>query len=1039
MREPTKAVFLSYASQDAPAVERIAEALRASGVEVWFDKNELVGGDAWDQKIRRQIKECALFVPVISANTQARAEGYFRLEWKLAVDRSHLMADDAPFLFPVVIDETSDAAARVPDKFRDVQWTRLNVKDTPETLAKRVTKLLVGGPAPAVETGRARPAESSEGVAASGKSGPHWIRVVSIIGGLAIGLVYAFRPMWTPPRRAETKSPAAVATAPSPVPPAAPLSDARQLAYKARALVDKIDSTPDDFAAAEGLLKRALELEQTDGEIWAISSRINTAYLSRAFDRSPSRREAGRTQAERAIKLAPDSVEALLALGRSIGRSDFTRTEALLQRALVLAPEDGRVLLALGSNSVTQQKLDVALGYFQRMANVPEWRPLGLYNEFLVFLYQRRFAEAEPAIRDAVADVPSTNFVVGQAMLEVIWHGRADEAARLLAAAPPAVRTEPRTALVTALVAQMNRKPDEALRALDRLPADYINDAWFTGPKGLLAGLAHAQANRPEAARLAWEAGLVVVRRRLQDDPNDPEQHLRLGELLAWSGQTEAAMREAKIVEELAGSRMRVWTASLVRIYAALGRADLAVPLLKQELEVAYATRWPLTVALLRLDPLWDKIRDDPRFQALCVEPAEKIEAKLLSEGAQLAARALALIVKVGFTRDDLAPAEDLARRATEKDPDSAAAWGVRAGIQSAWLFRNWDMSEKRKQDTQAFANRALALDPNEPEALLALGHLLRTQGAFDQAEAHLRRATTNNPNHIRLARALGYTLSGHGRVEEARVVLLAAAKRAPRDPLLRYELAMTYTTYGNGGAKLENLDRAIEQLDIAVAIQPFSSALILKAGLIGGWRSDLPAMRATLDQLEKLPLAERSEDRSVFVAMWAAMLEHRPDRIEAAAALTARNYFDDSVMPLRPKSWSLALAHRLAGKDNLARNDWQAAETVLRQRLQDDPANEKYQVELAITLAWLDQREEAARIVAPIEPVWKEEFRYWRPALLARYYAALGDTAKAMPYLAQEIDQNLFTTRKVIPLDPWWDKLRGQAEFEALLKEPKK
>src|SRR5476651_2238463 len=125
MPESAPAVFLSYASQDAAAVARIAEALRETGVEVWFDQNELVGGDAWDQKIRRQIKECALFVPVISANTNARAEGYFRLEWKLAVDRSHLMADDTPFLFPVVIDDTPDASARVPDKFRALQWTRL--------------------------------------------------------------------------------------------------------------------------------------------------------------------------------------------------------------------------------------------------------------------------------------------------------------------------------------------------------------------------------------------------------------------------------------------------------------------------------------------------------------------------------------------------------------------------------------------------------------------------------------------------------------------------------------------------------------------------------------------------------------------------------------------------------------------------------------------------------------------------------------------------------------------------------------------------
>jgi hypothetical protein len=73
----SRAVFLSYASQDAEAVEHIAVALRAAGVEVWFDKSELTGGDAWDAKIRGQIKSCALFVPVISANTQQREEGYF--------------------------------------------------------------------------------------------------------------------------------------------------------------------------------------------------------------------------------------------------------------------------------------------------------------------------------------------------------------------------------------------------------------------------------------------------------------------------------------------------------------------------------------------------------------------------------------------------------------------------------------------------------------------------------------------------------------------------------------------------------------------------------------------------------------------------------------------------------------------------------------------------------------------------------------------------------------------------------------------------
>jgi TolB-like protein len=137
-----RAVFLSYASQDAQAARRVAEALRAAGLEVWFDQDELRGGDAWDAAIRRRIKDCALFVPFISANTDARSEGYFRLEWKLAVDRSHLMAAQRAFILPVVIDATPDAEALVPDGFREVQWTRLPGGEASDAFVERVKGLL---------------------------------------------------------------------------------------------------------------------------------------------------------------------------------------------------------------------------------------------------------------------------------------------------------------------------------------------------------------------------------------------------------------------------------------------------------------------------------------------------------------------------------------------------------------------------------------------------------------------------------------------------------------------------------------------------------------------------------------------------------------------------------------------------------------------------------------------------------------------------------------------------------------------------------
>jgi len=142
--EASRAVFLSYASQDAEVAHRICEALRAGGIEVFLDQSELRGGDAWDQQIRHEIHDCRLFMPIISQHTQERLEGYFRHEWMLAVERKHHMAEQKAFLVPVVIDSTSDRDAIVPEHFRAVQWTRLPGGETPPAFIERVQRLLSG-------------------------------------------------------------------------------------------------------------------------------------------------------------------------------------------------------------------------------------------------------------------------------------------------------------------------------------------------------------------------------------------------------------------------------------------------------------------------------------------------------------------------------------------------------------------------------------------------------------------------------------------------------------------------------------------------------------------------------------------------------------------------------------------------------------------------------------------------------------------------------------------------------------------------------
>jgi hypothetical protein len=136
------AVFLSYASQDAAPVKKIRDALEAAGIEVWFDQRRLEGGDDFDQQIKKNIRGCSLFLPVISASTQARHEGYFRLEWALAVERAKLIAETIPFILPIAIDAVPDQGALVPERFLQVQWTRLPAGEASPEFIERMVRLI---------------------------------------------------------------------------------------------------------------------------------------------------------------------------------------------------------------------------------------------------------------------------------------------------------------------------------------------------------------------------------------------------------------------------------------------------------------------------------------------------------------------------------------------------------------------------------------------------------------------------------------------------------------------------------------------------------------------------------------------------------------------------------------------------------------------------------------------------------------------------------------------------------------------------------
>jgi hypothetical protein len=296
MSDANKAVFLSYASQDAEAARRICDALRAAGVEVWFDQSELVGGDAWDQKIRRQIKDCALLIPIISANTQARREGYFRLEWRLADQRTHLMAKGLPFLLPVLIDETRDSDAHVPDSFTEVQWTRLPGGETSPAFAARVKRLLSGEQGAGSKeqiVGASLDGASSQANGETHPKGPRWMRPVLASAAIVIAVLAVT--LITRRDHEPIASPSATASA--------PVTEIARI----RANLRPDEWTRADFEAFKPVVDRLIQANPENGEAWALRSIANSLLVIRNLDSGTTPLEVGKEAADRALRLAPKS------------------------------------------------------------------------------------------------------------------------------------------------------------------------------------------------------------------------------------------------------------------------------------------------------------------------------------------------------------------------------------------------------------------------------------------------------------------------------------------------------------------------------------------------------------------------------------------------------------------------------------------------------------------------------------------------------------------------------------------------------------
>ena len=621
---PSQAVFLSYASQDAAAVRRIAEALRAAGVEVWFDQNELVGGDAWDAKIRKQIAECALFVPVISASTQARLEGYFRIEWKLAARRTHAMATAKAFLLPVVIDATRDAEAHVPDEFRDVQWTRLPGAEAPEKFCARVQTLLGGEGRDA--SPRRPSSDASENSGGLVETSRPKRRFPWLVAGAVMLASLAAMSVWQPWRRS------AIASRPAPGVKSSTNSEVDALLTKINAILDKeADCTREDWALAESLGEQAVKLEPGNPNAWACYANAASGLYEFYSDRERLPLPDALKRAQKAISLAPDAPEAKFALATCYRYrvATFAEAESILTTLRQSHPNEGRVLRSLAAlrrrkADASEADLQAALALYDQAIALPPGDPVALREKASVLFDLGRYAEADEALDRSLALRSGPAAMVRKISSLIVVHDDLPQASALIDKLPGSyflrddvVEWATRTWLWT-------NQPARCISVFSATTG-WKEDFVDVVPKGYLAGLALRMMGREDGAKQAWRQALQPVERQITAtagtilQPVYAAWKVRLLALMDEPSEAEAAMRFFQ--QSAAG----LWpsTPGMHHLLFALKRYPEALA----ELETR-VTEWRRTgldgrnpTLLLRASlqhgPEWAPLRSDPRFQAL--------------------------------------------------------------------------------------------------------------------------------------------------------------------------------------------------------------------------------------------------------------------------------------------------------------------------------------------------------------------------------------------------------------------------------------
>jgi TolB-like protein/Tfp pilus assembly protein PilF len=655
----SRAVFLSYASEDAGAAERIAAALTAAGIEVWFDRSELKGGDAWDHRIRHQIQDCGLFIALISAHTQQRLEGYFRREWKLAADRTHDMAEEKPFLVPVALDGTPERTAMVPDRFRAVQWMRLGPQEPTSAFVERVARLLA-----ASDSSLALPKAAAANPASASPAGAKWRPPAALVWGggaaLAVALgAWAVMSYWRPSPTAVTADASRVHRSGDPGVPGTAGNSIAVLPF-----VDLSEKHDQEYLG-DGMSEELINLLVRIPHLKVIGRTSSFSYKGKTEDlRSIGRALGASYIVEGSVRHAGERVRVTAQLidtgtGLHLWSETYDRDAGdALAIQDEIAAGIGRELEVEVSpqfhshnpgGSVRPEAYD---SYLRGLHAFNHFDKDGFENAETLF---RQSREADPSFAPSAQHLASTLSNGADLGLHPWREGM--EAARAEALA--ATKLDPDSPAAHATLAAIDlelRRWDEAnaeVRAASRLSPDdplvlhvqvQQQLAFGNFTEALQASNAEIAVDPLSVAAYWVREGVYMdldrpadaerdIRRQLVMSPNRAQAHEDLAATLVLAGKPEAALAELDkapegptrtLYQAMATCALRRDARSLfvreeatgeapevAEMYAMCGQNDQALHWLE------YAFDHELDVAFIKADPFLKAVRGEPRYQAL--------------------------------------------------------------------------------------------------------------------------------------------------------------------------------------------------------------------------------------------------------------------------------------------------------------------------------------------------------------------------------------------------------------------------------------